>query len=330
LGNSAQVLKIKTVIDDFGNIYCRLSGNQSSSSVFFCAHLDTVEPGRSIRPIIKNGFIQSDQTTILAADNKVAVAAILFTVDQLIKNHISHRNLEIVLTRSEEIGNYGAINFDLNLLRADHGYCFDSCTPVGTIISASPFYERFDIKILGQAAHASLPEKANNVIYPLTDFIKNIPLGKLSRETLLNIGKINIGAVRNTVPGHALLEGEIRSFKEKQLETQKLLLIKQLTNTAKRYKVKVDNDFVRENTGYFHKNAQARSKIACLKKIFSLMNVAPSVQTNWGVSDANIFNHRGKLCINLGNGSEFTHSVKERISIKSVLNLHQFMLKLLT
>ncbi|NCO88695.1 hypothetical protein AUK04_00860 [Candidatus Roizmanbacteria bacterium CG2_30_33_16] len=323
-----KALKIKTAIDRFGNVYCRV-GKKKTKPIFFSAHLDTVEPGRNIKPIIKNSFVQSDQTTILGADNKIAVATVLYTAQQIIKNHIAHRNFEVIFTRSEEIGNYGAVNFNTKLLKSDYGYCFDSSSPIGTIITASPFYERFNINIIRQSAHTSLPNKANNVIFPLIKFINKISLGRLNKDTVANIGVINLGSVRNTIPGNAFIQGEIRSFIEKKITTYKEQLIKKLEKSTKKYGVKFTQNFVQENTGYLHKDQVSEQLINNLKVIFNCMNVVPIAQSSWGVSDANIFNQCGKKCINLGNGSEFTHSVKERISIKSILNLQKLMLKLI-
>lgn len=60
--------------DNFGNVYFRFGNNPK---IFLFAHLDTVEPGRGIKPHIRDGYIISDRTTILGADNKVAAACIL-------------------------------------------------------------------------------------------------------------------------------------------------------------------------------------------------------------------------------------------------------------
>jgi len=324
-----KALKIKTTVDHFGNIYCRV-GDKKSKPIFFSAHLDTVEPGRNIKPIIKNGYVQSDQTTILGADNKIAVALILATIQHLIKNKITHQSFEVVFTRSEEVGNYGAVNFNTKWLKSDCGYCIDGSSPVGSIVTASPFYERYDIKIIGQSAHASLPNKANNVIFPLINLINNITLGKIDEELITNIGVINLGSVRNTIPGDAFIQGEIRSFTKKKILVYKNQLIKQLEKSANNYKVKFEKTFVRENPGYLHSDQKSKQLINNLKTIFHQMNIIPLTQPSWGVSDANIFNQKNKMCVNLGNGSEFTHSVKERIGIKSILNLQNLMLKLIT
>ncbi|MCK4426765.1 MAG: M28 family peptidase [Deltaproteobacteria bacterium] len=69
-----------------GNIIVRIPGAEKVVPLFFNAHLDTVEPGRGIKVIFKDGVFQSDGTTVLGGDDKAAVA-ILIEVARLLKEH---------------------------------------------------------------------------------------------------------------------------------------------------------------------------------------------------------------------------------------------------
>ena len=63
-----------------GNILCRLEprGNGGGAPLFFCAHLDTVQPEAAIEPVVgEDGFVRNAAGTILGADDKSAVAAML-------------------------------------------------------------------------------------------------------------------------------------------------------------------------------------------------------------------------------------------------------------
>lgn len=304
--------------DNFGNVYVRFG---KKPKIFLSAHLDTVEPGRGIKPQIKGKYITSDGTTILGADNKASVACIL----QILKDFSQKKDkneFEIVFTLSEEVGNYGAINFDYSLLFSKLGFCFDFSNPLGVIVTASPFYERFDLKIIGKEAHASKPEEALNAIYPLKEILKKQKLGKIDSFTLFNIGVINGGYVRNTIPGEISLKGEIRSFFETNLIKTKNDFLKILKEIEKRLKVKIEKRFVRENPGYFHKS----NKIFKIKRILKKINLKPRFKQVWSVSDANIINNnKGILCFNLSDGTEFTHSKNERIKIKDLLKLKEII-----
>lgn len=310
--------------DNFGNVYVQVKG--TGEPIFFSAHLDTVEPGRGIKPQIKNGYLVSDGITILGADNKSAVACILETVEILKERKIKHQPLEIIFTKSEEIGNCGAINFDFNLLKAKTGFCFDSSEPVGTIITASPYYERFDLKIIGKEAHASEPEKAINVILIFKEILNNLSLGRIDENSLLNLGILRSGQVRNTIPGEMLIKGEIRSLKQEILLNHKTNLVNKIKKVIAQADISHQLEFVRENPGYKHE--ETIELINFLKEKIRACGLIPRLVINWGVSDANIFNNKGLLCINLGDGTEFVHSKRERIKISEMENLVKLMLKL--
>jgi len=63
-----QNLGLTTEVDDYGNLIARLDEGDGAYFLF-SGHMDTVEPGRGIRPVIRDGIIYSDGTTILGGDD---------------------------------------------------------------------------------------------------------------------------------------------------------------------------------------------------------------------------------------------------------------------
>ena len=58
-----------------GNLIAFLKGNVAGADpVMFNAHMDTVSPGVGIKPSVKDGWVVTDGTTILAGDDKAGVA----------------------------------------------------------------------------------------------------------------------------------------------------------------------------------------------------------------------------------------------------------------
>lgn len=57
-------------------------------AVYFCAHIDTVNPGKNIKPVVEGGVIRSDGTTVLGGDDKSGVASMLVAADKVIKQDI--------------------------------------------------------------------------------------------------------------------------------------------------------------------------------------------------------------------------------------------------
>jgi tripeptide aminopeptidase len=313
--------------DSHGNVFARLSGE--GEPLLFAAHMDTVEPGRGIKPQIKDGFITSDGTTILGADNKIAVAGILETVNQLKELNISHRPLEMLFTYSEEVGSYGALTFDYSKLKAKKGCCFDRTAPVGTIVTGSPFYDRFDLHITGKAAHASLPDEAINVLLIFNEILSKTKLGKLDENTVFNIGVVKCGYVRNTIPGEIDIYGEIRSFMEEKIDKAGGEFKKCIEEIIPRYKATYTIDFVRENPGYKFSKKEELAFLDFLEEKVKKIGRETNRNVAWGVSDANIFNTKGLVMVNMGDGGEMAHEKTERVNINEFELLINLMVEFL-
>lgn len=66
--------------------------------------MDTVVPGINIKPQIKeDGYIYSDGSTILGADDKAGLAAIIETIQYLNENEIPHGQIQFIITVGENL-----------------------------------------------------------------------------------------------------------------------------------------------------------------------------------------------------------------------------------
>src|SRR4029078_7285421 len=91
------------------NIYCRLEGSAEGHPVFFCAHLDTVPPEAAIEPVVREDeVVRNGAGTILGADDKSAVAAMLEATARLVEEGREHAGVELLFTPKEEGGPLGA------------------------------------------------------------------------------------------------------------------------------------------------------------------------------------------------------------------------------
>ena len=311
--------------DSYGNIIVNVSGQ--GDPLFLAAHVDTVEPGRGVKPVIDGDIIRSDGTTILGADNKAGVAIIL----DILRDIAQRKNrpaLDVVFTRSEESGNYGAINLDPSRVTAKKGYSFDNPNPVGTIISASPFYNRFDITITGRSAHASKPETGIHVLPILTECLTQLSIGRVSPTALVNIGAMQAGHVRNTIMGQLTLHGEVRSMYEDELNKYTNQIREVFLSVCKKNKAEVQIDVVTENGGYIYEESDI--DLQCVVSAMKRLQIDPVIKQDWGVADSNIFAEHGIKVINLGDGCEFTHTTREQVRISEVELLRSLIMELIS
>ena len=80
LQKKLEALGVETEVDAAGNLRGFLPGDPESTqdAKLFSSHMDTVEPGRNICIILDDdGRIHTDGTTILGADDKDGITAIL-------------------------------------------------------------------------------------------------------------------------------------------------------------------------------------------------------------------------------------------------------------
>src|SRR5699024_796431 len=92
-----------------GNLICHLSGTKpDADTIYFTSHMDTVVPGKGIKPSVQDGYIVSDRTTILGSDDKAGLAAILEMIRTLKEKDIEHGDIQFIITVGEESGLVGA------------------------------------------------------------------------------------------------------------------------------------------------------------------------------------------------------------------------------
>ncbi len=320
-----------------GNIVGWMEGDikiESVDAIMLNAHLDTVQrPGEEIVVIEKNGVLKSDGTTILGADDKSGVAIILEVLRAIKENHLSHPPLQPVFTICEEIGLLGAKQLDYSLIKAKWGIVLDGGNPC-EIIHRAPMANRFQIEVLGKAAHAGVrPEEGINAIWLASKAISPLKWGRIDEETTCNIGLINGGTATNIVPAKVVLKGEVRSHqKEKlQIQTQKIIdsFQKALEKVAKiedlpRLEIKIEDDYPLMYVKEDH------PLIKEIKRAGEALDMEMKLKISGGGSDANIFNEKGITSVILGTGMKNVHSYDEFLSLQEMEKSANLLLDFLT
>src|SRR3970040_1993282 len=73
-----------------GNVVATFPGTKPGEPILLSAHMDTVVPGRGIKPIREADRIRTDGTTILGGDDKSGIAIILEVLRVLKERKILH------------------------------------------------------------------------------------------------------------------------------------------------------------------------------------------------------------------------------------------------
>ena len=312
-----RALGFSPVRDDYGNV---VASDDGPNPLLLSAHLDTVEPGRGIEPIIDADRIVTDGTTILGGDCKAGVAAILEALTSIREDGTAHRPIEVAFTREEEIGLVGARNLDFSKIAAKEAVVFDGEGPPSQITSASPTYIGFDIEITGRAAHAGVePEKGLSAIEIAAAIISKLPQGRLDPESTFNIGTIEGGTVRNAVPESTTVRGEFRSRNLETLDSIRLQLSETISSVRGAFPQATIEDHLHTEfeTYTLTDDDPATSLVTAALRSLGL---EPSMQPSGGGTDGNIFRRRGISAVVVGMADHDMHTVRESVTIPDLVD----------
>ncbi len=311
LGIDSEIDDAAVALDgEVGNLIARVPGTVDGPTVLVNAHVDTVEPGCGICPVVEGTVIRSEGETILGADDKSGVTIILGLLRHLQEEKLPHPPLEIVFTVAEEIGLCGAKQLDYGRLDAEMGFVLDGGRTMGTITHAAPSSYRMAWQVHGVAAHAGVcPERGVNSIQAAAEAIAQIPLGRLDEETTANIGIIRGGEATNIVPALTVVEGETRSHDESKLEQQRRTMVAAFREAAARHDAELSEEI--ELTYRRFEIDMHEPVMQYAWRAAERLGFEPTAERGGGGSDANIFNANGIPSLIIATGPAEVHTLQE-------------------
>lgn len=316
-------------VGEVGNIVAFVPGKKYvRPRLLLNAHIDTVSPGKNVKPVKKKGYIRSFGQTILGADNKAGVAAILEILRTIKEKKLNHPPLKIIFTVAEEIGLLGAKALPEKVLNADYGLVLDG-GDINAVINKAPAQYNLTAKIFGRAAHAGIhPEEGINAIKVAGEAIARMKIGRIDKETTSNIGMIKGGKATNIVPEEVELSGEARSHNMKKLERQVEHMERTLLKASQKYRARLKLKVERMYKSF---EIDKSSKVVLLvMRGMKAVGIKPVIKQTGGGSDANIFNEWGIPTVILGVGADRVHTQKERIRVEDLIKGTKMILNVIT
>jgi len=300
--------------DSFGNVYARIEPTAEGTPLFFCAHLDTVPPDGRLEPVLDGGVIRNAGGTILGADDKSAVVAMLEAARLVLAESRQHAGIELLFTMQEEIGLLGAAAFDADRLHAKLGYVYDQAAPIGEIILGAPWAQGMEVTFHGRASHSGMfPEEGRSAVQAAAKAIADLRLGRVDDETTANVGVIRGGTAGNIVPEWCTFLAEARCHDERRLNDLVQEMIDTVTFAASEAECEVQTELRKSYRGY--RFAKSDDVVRLAAQALERCGHRVSYALSGGAADANAFNERGLRCVNLANGMTDIHTPDERISV---------------
>jgi tripeptide aminopeptidase len=305
---------------DSGNLIARVPGTGRGRAVMLCAHLDTVPHSGRIVPDVVDGVVRSRGDTILGADNKASVAAIIEATRRLVHDHLPHPPLELVFTIMEEAGCRGAALLDTAALEAKAGFIFDHAGPLGSYVTDSPAGYLVTVTYTGRAAHAGVnPELGRSAIAAAAQAISRGPSGRVRTAGTSNVGVIHGGVAHNIVAEKCSFTVDIRSRSQAEAES----MVEELQTRC----VEAGDDLGCKHTIDIQEKYRAYSLtpgegvVSRAEAALRACGFTPTGGYAGSGSDACIFNARGLPTVNLGSGMRNIHTADEAISVEDIENM---------
>lgn len=300
--------------DGFGNVYAHVEPTADGTPLFFCAHLDTVPPDGKLEPVLEDGVIRNAGGTILGADNKSAVVAMLEGARRVLAEGRPHAGIELLFTMQEEVGLLGAAAFDHTRLQAQFGYVYDQAAPIGEIILGAPWAQGIEVRFHGRASHSGMyPEEGRSAIQAAAKAIADLRLGRVDDETTANVGVISGGTAGNIVPEWCTFLAEARCQDERKLNDVVQEMLDTFTFAATTGDCEVSTTLKKTYKGY--RFAKSDDVVRLAATALERCGRTVSYALSGGAADANSFNERGLRCVNLANGMTDIHTPNERITV---------------
>lgn len=304
--------------------------------LLFSLHMDTVEPGGQVSPVLRDGVFYSAGDTILGADDKAGIAELIEALEVVSEQSIPHGPIEVVITIAEEIGLVGAKHFDYSLVRARHGYALDT-EGVGFMVLQAPGANHLQIEVEGLASHAGMvPELGVSAIQTASLAISRMRLGRIDFETTANIGVIEGGVARNIVPQKVSIVGEARSHDPVKLQeqTEHMLACFEVAadEMAREIKGKLVRPEIRLNVRPDFPSMSVDENASVVKlarQAAESLGQGLQVRLGGGGSDANIFNGHGIEMIILATGMKAVHTHDESVAVADMVQVAELLVEII-
>ncbi len=281
-----------------------------------------------LQNVIGKTLVTTDGTTLLGADDKAGIAAIMAAAERIINTGVPHGKICIAFTTDEEIGG-SAQYLNLEDFGADFAYTVDGGAPhlfgCGNFNAASAV-----IQAAGVPAH---PGKAKgvmlNALRILMEFNSRLPVGEVPEETeklegFFFLTEMNGDAV-NASSSYLIREFDNGKFEQRK-ETMRQIADDINREYGKSVLTVNIKDSYRNMDSVVQKFPYVLTQAEKAASAVGLSLVRYAVR---GGTDGARLSHRGLPCPNLGTGGYNCHSVYEYLCVEELEQIVDLLTELI-
>lgn len=277
----------------------------------------TSEEYPSLKKYVGDDLIVTDGTTLLGADDKAGVCAIVSAIERIIQSGEKHGKIRICFTPDEEIGR-GADHFDVAKFGADYAYTVDGGA-LGEIE-----YENFNaasarVEIHGVSIHpGSAKDKMKNALLIAMDFNSMLPEDEIPSRTEGYEGFFHLIEMSGECES-AVLNYIIRDHDMDRFNAKKALISNVADMINEKYGAGTCICTVKDS--YFNMKEIIDQHFYTIERAVTAMEqvgVKPMIIPIRGGTDGARLSFMGLPCPNICTGGENFHSRFEYISVQSL------------
>ena len=361
LKDELEELGLTTSLSEDGYLFGHLKAN-SKKDVYhlgFLAHLDTAPdaPGKNVNPRIylyeggdiklESGLVISpkdfpnlknyvgeeliltDGRTLLGADDKAGIAAVMEALKRLKENpDILHGNISVAFTPDEEIGR-GPHKFDVEGFGAEFAYTIDG-GPECRLEFESSNAPLAEITFIGRCVHpGTAKDQMISALHMAMDFEKALPefekpMYTEKYEGFTHLNGLN-GNVGRAVSQYIIRDHDQAKFLEKKARVEELV-------AAMREKYGKDMVLLEMKDSYYNMREKIEPVMFMIdyaKEAMENLGILPIIKPIRGGTDGAQLSYKGLPCPNLFTGGENFHGPYEFISVKALEQSADLVLELI-
>ena len=316
-------------------------------TILLMAHMDTVDEvtGENVKPVISmlsasesptgqdDTIVKSDGTTLLGADDKAGVAAIMAAVEYLMNHYeeegLQHGPIEVMFSPDEETG-HGMDKVPLNILKADFAVTVDGGDE-GELESECFNAWAATVRFTGKACHTG-NGKADGMINAVTlagEFAAALPHDMAPETTEGFKGFIAPMEINGTIESSSV-EMLLRSFNTDEIEKEKEIIKAAAEKVIAKFGGSYEVEFKQQYLNMKAKLDEHPEILERLEKAYADAGVKVIKQPIRGGTDGSRLTELGIPTPNIFTGAHEFHSRNEWLSLNQCAKAADVLINLLT